>query len=408
MVAKTGSSAETWADEGNEPAIINTRISIDNICACVLATVDGYRNVFKRGLLSPSPMGQAWWRRPSALPLALLVMALSIIIAGGIIRINDAGESCPDWPQCFGTWGFDVSADEQGAYWTENPDEIDSRGVDHRYTSLEIFSEWFHRLLVGIIAIPVLLNAILARRMIETYGETVYFSTLFSGVLLIVQALVGALTVSMDNIDWSVALHLSLACIFTSSFLFQHFAMRKAENSGCEFFAMNPEFVSANRKRVDAMMGAVFTLLILGAWVSSTAGGHYNQGCSVGFPNGWPKCNGTLLPSFDGPGVLVQMIHRFGAVLVGLVLVSGSARLRSEARIHEVTPLFGRITDFAAGLWILNVLVGGSYIVLADMEEFPEWVSLLHLIFGISCFLVAVSASFFLRLSSGQPPSEEE
>jgi len=407
-VAKTGSSAETCTDEGKELTMNNTRISIGNTRPCVLATVAGYRNVFKRGLLSPLPMGQAWWRRPSALPLALLVMALCIIIAGGTIRISDAGESCPDWPQCFGTWGFDVSGDEQGVYWDENPDEVDSRGIDHRYTTFEIFSEWFHRLLVGIIAIPILLNAILARRMIETYGKTVYFSTLFSGVLLIAQALVGALTVSMDNVDWSVALHLSLASIFTSSFLFQHFAMRKAEGSERELFSMNPEFVSANQTRVDAMVGAVFSLLILGAWVSSTAGGQYNQGCSVGFPNGWPKCNGTLLPSFDGPGVLVQMIHRFGAVLVGLVLVSGSARLRREARIHNVTPLFGRITDSAAGLWILNVLVGGSYIVLADMESFPEWVSLLHLIFGIGCFLVAVSASFFLRLSSGQPPSEEE
>ena len=353
-------------------------------------------------------MGQAWWRRPSALPLVLLVMALCIIIAGGTIRINDAGESCPDWPQCFGTWGFDVSPDEQGVYWDENPDEIDSRGLEHRYTTFEIFSEWFHRLLVGIIAIPILLNAILAWKMKETYGETVFRSTIFSGMLLIVQALVGALTVSMDNVDWSVALHLSLASIFTSTFLLQHFAMRKAEGSEHELFSMNAEFVSANRLRVDAMVGSVFTLLILGAWVSSTAGGQYNQGCSVGFPNGWPKCNGSLLPSLDGPGVLVQMIHRFGAVLVGLVLVSGSARLRSEARTHSVTPLFGRITDFTAGLWILNVLVGGSYIVLADMDDFPEWVSLLHLIFGISCFLVAVSASFFLRLGVEPNSSEEE
>jgi cytochrome c oxidase assembly protein subunit 15 len=352
-------------------------------------------------------MGQVWWRRPSSLPIALVIMSLCIIIAGGTIRINDAGESCPDWPQCFGTWSFDVSADEQGAYWSEHPDEVDSRGIDHRYTTFEIFSEWFHRLLVGIIAIPVLFNALLARRMVDTYGSKVYHTALFGGVLLMAQALVGALTVSMDNVDWSVALHLSLASIFTSTFLFQYFAMRKAEGSKFEVFTMNPEFVSANQNRVDAMMGAVFTLMILGAWVSSTAGGQYNQGCSVGFPNGWPKCNGTLFPSFDGPGVLVQMIHRFGAVLVGLVLVSGSARLRSDAQKHEVTPLIGRITDFTAGLWILNVLIGGSYIMFAEAENFPEWVSLLHLIMGVSCFLVAISASFLFRLSTKQSSEEE-
>ena len=267
-------------------------------------------------------------------------MALFIIAAGGTIRINDAGESCPDWPQCFGTWGFDVSVDEQGAYWAENPDEIDSRGADHRYTTFEIFSEWFHRLLVGIIAVPVLLNAIIARKMVDTYGKSVYYSTLFSGILLIVQALVGALTVYMDNIDWSVAMHLSLASIFTSSFLYQFYAMRRAEKPDSGLFNIHSDFVSSSKKRVDSMVGAVFTLLILGAWVSTTAGGQYNQGCSVGFPDGWPKCNGSFLPSLDGPGILVQMIHRFGAVLVGLILVSGSARLRADARQFEVTPAF--------------------------------------------------------------------
>ena len=124
-------------------------------------------------------MGQAWWRRPSAFPLALLVMTLCIIIVGGTIRINDAGESCPDWPQCFGTWDFDVSADEQGAYWAENPDE-------DRFTwcsiiairRLKDFPNGSTDYLVGIIAIPVLLNAILAKENeSREYGKTVYRST---------------------------------------------------------------------------------------------------------------------------------------------------------------------------------------------------------------------------------------
>ena len=81
-------------------------------------------------------MEPAWWRRPSTLPLMMLVFAILIISFGGAIRIHDAGESCPDWPKCFGTYGFDISEAEQEAYWEENPDEIDSRGVEHRYTCL--------------------------------------------------------------------------------------------------------------------------------------------------------------------------------------------------------------------------------------------------------------------------------
>ena len=40
-------------------------------------------------------MGESSWRMPSMLPLALVAMAGIIIIAGGTIRILDAGESCP-------------------------------------------------------------------------------------------------------------------------------------------------------------------------------------------------------------------------------------------------------------------------------------------------------------------------
>ena len=48
-------------------------------------------------------------------------------------------------------------------------------------------------------------------------------------------------------------------------------------------------------------------------------GGQYNQSCSIGFPDAWPQCNGSFLPSLDGPGVLIQMIHRVGALVIGLV-----------------------------------------------------------------------------------------
>jgi heme a synthase len=353
-------------------------------------------------------MEPVWWRRPSTVPVVLLLMALTIIVAGGTIRINDAGESCPDWPQCFGTWGFDVSVDEQAAYWEANPDQVDSRGEDHRYTTFEIFTEWIHRALAACIAIPVLLNALLLRAKRSTYGERAYRLSIFAGIMLILQATAGAVTVLYDNADWSVALHLSMACIFSAIFIFQHMEMRSKEGSTNPLYSLPSAFIDANKKRVNAMVGAVFTLLILGAWVSSTAGGQYNQGCSVGFPTGWPQCNGSVLPSFDGPGALVQMVHRFGALIVGLVLVTGSARIRSEAREHKASPSFGRVTDFTAGFWMLNVMIGGSYIVSAKMDNFPEWVSLLHLVVGVTGFLVATTALFSMLISASNADDHTE
>ena len=94
-------------------------------------------------------MDEVGAERQVHLPLIIAGIALLITIVGGTVRIHDAGESCPDWPTCFDTWGFDSSPEQQETWWQENPDEIDSRGAQHRYSTFEIFIEWFHRLLVG-------------------------------------------------------------------------------------------------------------------------------------------------------------------------------------------------------------------------------------------------------------------
>ena len=326
-------------------------------------------------------------------------MALLIITVGGTIRIHDAGESCPDWPQCFGTWGFAVDEAEQAAYWEANPDQIDSRGADHRYTIFEIFVEWFHRLLVGIIAVPILINAIVAQKLKSEYGEGLRNLAVVSGFLLIIQAFAGAITVYFDNADWTVAMHLSLASIFTSLLVWQYIAMRAHEGAQWAFLSTSKSFLNRQKKRLISITASVFILLILGAWVSSTAGGNYNQSCSIGFPNGWPKCQGSILPSIDGPGILVQMIHRFGAAIVGLILILTAARIRVDARDAGEGEAFSRAAEIVTGFWILNVYVGGKYIVFADSEEFPELISLLHLVFGVTSFIAAAVTLMMLRLA---------
>ena len=350
--------------------------------------------MFKRGLLSPRFMEPSWWRRPSTLPLLLVGMALLIAFVGGSIRINDAGESCPEWPTCFGTWHFDVSEEEQAAYWEEHPDQEDSRGPDHRYTTFQIFVEWFHRLLVGLVALPVLLNLIMAWRHQATYGTQVVRAAVFSVVLLLLQATAGLVTVVFDNADWTVAMHLSLACLWTAGLGWQFMSMRLTEGASWAFMQAPSTFLQQHKKRIHGMTGAVGLLLVLGAWVSSSAGGQYNQSCSVGFPTGWPQCQGSFLPSLEGPGIFIQMIHRFGALVVGLILVLGLSHLRTSSDGHPGSLALLRSAEITTGLWVLNVMVGGSYIVFAKVGDFPEWLSLMHLVVGVSAFLSAVVVSF--------------
>ena len=118
------------------------------------------------------------------------------------------------------------------------PEHEDSRGIEHRYTVLEIFSEWIHRLLAAIIAIPVLINFLMVYKMREKYGQKVVNTSIAVGVLLILQAAAGAVTVVYDNVDWSVALHLSMATIFTATIVYQYLQMKVVEGSNWSFIKL--------------------------------------------------------------------------------------------------------------------------------------------------------------------------
>ncbi|MBR60112.1 MAG: hypothetical protein CMA84_02700 [Euryarchaeota archaeon] len=362
----------------------------------------------KRGRNNRLNMAQAWYRQASFIPALLVVMAVLIITFGGTIRIYDAGESCPDWPGCFGTWHFMVSEAEQAAYWDENPDQIDSRGADHRYTIFEIFLEWVHRLLVGIIAIPMLWNMYSTQKNKNRWGREIRNASWIAGFFLVVQAIAGAITVIYDNSDWSVALHLSLALTFTGFLVWQCMLHLKREGHPSFQFSTPPDFVDSEKKRIFSLTLAVFVLLILGTWVASTAGGEYNKGCSIGMPDGWPQCQGELLPSFEHTGILVQMLHRVGAAIVGVILVLGTMKIKDRSMQYTAPKIYGKCLEFATGFWLLNIFVGGLYIVLADADGFPELLSLTHLIIGVSSFFSALMALMLIRLSSSAGGESDE
>ena len=83
------------------------------------------------------------------------------------------------------------------------------------------------------------------------------------------------------------------------------------------------------------------------------------------------------------------MIHRFGALLVGLVLV-----LEVEQPPHGITAKSPAALN-SSGLqksppviWMLNATWWAvPSIVFAKVGDFPEWLSLLHLVVGVGAFL---------------------
>ena len=326
------------------------------------------------------------------LTAGLVGVTLLVIILGGVIRIYDAGESCPDWPTCFGTWGFDVSEADQQAWYEANPNEFDSRGSSHRYTSFQIFTEWSHRLIAGFVLGPlVLVNWWLLRRD-DGFGSEVRLASTVSVALIVWQGAVGWLTVRMDNEHWSVALHLGSALAFTLSLVWIWLAVSEDHGDSPEWMAFDSVTASQWGGRLAWLSVGAFVTLFSGTFVSTTPGANFGCGVS-GVPESWPLCNGRLADSVDDVIAQSQMIHRWLVVIVEIGLLAASCVIWKQVRDEGVGSVMRNWVWCATGLFIANGLVGGLYILSWDMTDgYLEYLSLVHLLLASLTFLALATA----------------
>lgn len=122
----------------------------------------------------------------NSLRIMTIVSALSIyilIVAGGYVSSTGAGLACPDWPLCHGQVIPPLSS--------------------------AVLAEYTHRVLSLVAGIAVFATAVVAWRRPSKDAVTVW-SSLGAGLLLI-QILVGAVTVQTELEPAIVTLHLGLA-----------------------------------------------------------------------------------------------------------------------------------------------------------------------------------------------------
>ena len=309
-----------------------------------------------------------------------------VIGLGGLIRIYDAGESCPDWPLCFGTIGFDISEEEQEAWYIENPDEVDSRGSGHRYTTFQIFTEWFHRILAGLVLGPlVILNWFMLR---GSEGRVKFASTL-TVVLIVWQGGIGWLTVEMDNLHWSVAIHLSSALAFTMSMFWLWLTLTRMEDGVPEWLRFDYSISKKWKVRVGLLSLGAFVSIFSGTFVSTTPGANF--GCGVdGLPDSWPLCNGKIVDSVEDIVAQSQIIHRWFVGLMLIALIFASYSISNEESGNNILRNWIWGSTF---LFFLNTSIGAIYVLSWDLEEgFFEFLSLVHLMMASLTFVtMAVS-----------------
>ena len=321
------------------------------------------------------------WKYSKRLTAYLIGLTVIVIGLGGLIRIYDAGESCPDWPLCFGTLGFDISEEDQESWYIENPDEVDSRGSGHRYTTFQIFTEWFHRVLAGLVLGPLV---ILNWYMLKGGEREVKFASTLTAVLIVWQGAIGWLTVEMDNLHWSVALHLSSALAFTMSMFWLWLTLTRAEDGLPDWLKFDYSISKKWKVRVGLLSVGAFVSIFSGTFVSTTPGANF--GCGVdGLPDSWPLCGGKVVDSVDDVVAQSQIIHRW---FVGLMLIALIASSYSISKEHLGNNVLRNWILASTFLFFANTSIGAIYVLSWDLEEgFFEFLSLVHLMMASLTFV---------------------
>ena len=328
---------------------------------------------------------------PRKTTVALIIITVVVIAMGGTIRIYDAGESCPDWPTCFGTFGFDISEEEQGEWWEENPEEADSRGSGHRYTSFQIFTEWIHRLLAGAVLGPLVILNWIAIRLDKESSSKSKKAALTSLILIIWQGAVGWLTVELDNEHWSVALHLGSALAFTLCLVWLWMELCKDDGEMPSWMEFDPIL----SKKWSPILGwlSIGTLITLfsGAFVSTTPGANY--GCGIGgLGESWPLCNGELFPSIEDWEMQSQVVHRWLVGAIGLIMTYTSYMIWKDCEAGQSGVMLKNWIFAATLIYVANIAMGALYILSWDPDGFFEFLSLAHLMMAAATFTTLATA----------------
>ena len=290
-----------------------------------------------------------------------------LIPYGAFVRLKNAGLSCPDWPLCYGQL-------------------LPPAGY-------EIALETGHRFVAALLGLLIITITFVSFSRQSNYHIRVF--ALLSLVLVCIQGIIGALTVTMTLWPPIVTLHLIggnlllgvLVYLARITFSFGRLENSEVTKSGYRGFQKK----SGIRSRVGLMIAVLFLIIASGGYNSSTYSGLHCEafpGCHEGsyFSFGMSGTDlskltgieghilqpapedyrGRFLPEFRNEWI--HMLHRFIAVFGGLALIIMSWVWLKKRFGYNV------INNFIVLLICLEILVG----VLNSVLRVPAPISALH------------------------------
>ena len=282
---------------------------------------------------------------------AAAILAIGLVVLGGVVRITGSGMGCGDhWPRCDGQWFPPLDLE----------------------TAIEIGHRW----VAALLSILIVLVAGQAWRRHRAEPRLRNPATL-AFVLLVVQVLLGAVTVKLELPPSVVIVHLANAMLLLATLLVT------ALRAGTREAALPRRERHADHGLVLFTAGYAFVLILLGAHVANLNAGWVCLG--------FPFCRGFGLgPPPTTLGVL-HWSHRILAYFFVILAVLVSVRL-ARRRDDAAAPLRSA-ANAILGLTVLQVIVAATMVVLS----LPTTLRAAHLLVGTLLWTAAVIMVFQSR-----------
>ncbi|MDE2787004.1 MAG: COX15/CtaA family protein [Chloroflexota bacterium] len=263
--------------------------------------------------------GPTWLQ---GLATATVISVFVLVIIGGVVRVTGSGLGCPDWPLCYGK--------------ALPPLE---------YTAI---IEYTHRFVASVIVGPLILataGVALARYRSDRW---VWLPAAISIPLLIVQGLLGGITVLTHLPGGIVALHLATAEALLATCVFVMVASYRT-----------PVLATATLSSSDgyhrwAIVGAVSVYVVIVSGALVTAMG------ATGACVTWPLCQGQAFPM--NHLTAVHMFHRYVVLVLGVLLLYATWRCWTGPTTRGATLKW--LAALTVATFVVQVIVGAATIWL--------------------------------------------
>ena len=293
-----------------------------------------------------------WYKK---LVLTSVILTLCVVVFGAYVRLTDAGLGCPDWPGCYGTLTVPESIESienaQQAF-PESPVETDKAWI-----------EMIHRYLAGILGIIIFIVAFLSYKNRDEIKVPLIIPFFLVG-LLCFQAALGMWTVTMLLKPAIVSLHLMGGMTILGLLTF---IAHRHWGSVNHTAVLDP----AARFFIRLSLLLLFIQILLGGWTSTN---YAALACTD-----YPTCHGSLIPVMDFKNSFsifrelgmtpdgqqlslealhaIQWVHRVGAIVLTVYLVSMAYFLRSYPGIRFYKNLLLVVLAIQFIIGIANLLL---------------------------------------------------